>query len=93
MSRKPQTTTTQMVALWSAAVEQKMAGSIAPLLQRLALREGATLSPEQSDALSHTVARALQIAAAKGGGVSAAIEYLGVEAGHAETEPMLPSRR
>jgi hypothetical protein len=93
MSRKPQTTTTQMVALWSAAVEKKMAGSIAPLLKRLALREGASLSTQQADALSHPVARALQIAAAKGGGVSAAIEYLGIEAGQAETEPITPSRR
>ena len=93
MSRKPQTTTTQMVALWSAAVEKKVAASIAPLLHRLMHREGASLSPEQADALSHVVARAFQIAAAKGGGVSAAIDYLGAEAGDAGTEPMTPSRR
>jgi hypothetical protein len=43
--------------------------------------------------LSHVVARALQIAAAKGGGVSAAIDYLGVEAGEDQTEPVTPSRR
>jgi hypothetical protein len=93
MSRKPPTTTTQMVALWSAAVEKKVAGSIAPLLQRLVRREGASLSPPQADTLSHVVARALQIAAAKGGGVSAAIDYLGVEAGEDQTEPVTPSRR
>jgi hypothetical protein len=39
------------------------------------------------------VARALQIAAAKAGGVSAAIEYLDLEAGEAQTEPVTPSRR
>jgi hypothetical protein len=82
-----------MIALWSAAVEKKVAGSIAPLLQRLALREGASLSALQADAFSHVVARALQIAAAKGGGVSAAIDYLGVEAGESQTEPVTPSRR
>ena len=93
MPRKPQTTTTQMVALWSAAVEKKVAGSIAPLLHRLAIREGAHLTTAQTEALSHVVARAFQIAAAKGGGVSAAIEYLGIEAGQVDTEPMTPSRR
>ena len=93
MPRKPPTTTTQMIALWSAAVEKKVAGSIAPLLQRLVLREGGSLSALQADALSHVLARALQIAAAKDGGVSAAIEYLDLEAGEAQTEPMAPSRR
>jgi hypothetical protein len=95
MPRKPQntTTTTQMIALWSAAVEKKMSGSIAPLIQRLALREGAGISAEQADALSHPFARALQIAAAKGGGISAAIDYLTEEAGTAAIEPITPSRR
>ncbi len=96
MPRKPENTTTQMIALWSAAVEQKMAGALAPVLERLALREGVTLSSTQSDALSHPLARALQIAAAKGGGVSAAIDYLSEmagEGGDAGREPITPSRR
>ena len=90
---KPNSTTTQMIALWSAAVEKKMAGSIAPLIQRLAAREGAMVSDQQADALSHPVARALQIAAAKGGGITAAIDFLTEEAGTASTEPITPSRR
>jgi hypothetical protein len=86
-----------MVALWNAAVEQKMAGALAPVLERLAVRHGAALSASQSDALSHILARALQIAAAKGGGVSAAIDYLsqlaGQAGGDAAREPITPSRR
>jgi hypothetical protein len=93
MPRKPENTTTQMVALWSAAVEKKMAGSLAPLLERLALREGVVLSDKQSDALSHLIARALQVAAAKGGGVSAAIDFLAEVAKEPEKEPITPSRR
>ena len=93
MPRKPNSTTTQMIALWSAAVEKKMSGSIAPLIQRLASREGASVSAQQAEALSHPLARALQIAAAKGGGISAAIDYLTEEAASAPIEPMTPSRR
>jgi hypothetical protein len=93
MPRKPENTTTQIIALWSAAVEKKMAGSLAPVLERLALREGVTLSDKQSDALSHLIARALQVAAAKGGGVSAAIDYLSEMAKEPEGEPITPSRR
>jgi len=93
MPRKPETTTTQMIALWSAAVEQKMAGALAPVLERLALREGATLSAKQCDSLSHLIARALQVAAAKGGGVSAAIDFLSEMAKEPEKEPIVPSRR
>lgn len=96
MPKRPENTR-EMIALWSAAVEEKMAGSLAPVLERLMLREGATLSAKQSDALSHILARALQIAAAKGGGVSAAIDYLSEMAGEArgdgEREPIVPSRR
>ena len=93
MPRKPENTTTQIIALWSAAVEKKMAGSLAPVLERLALREGVVLSDKQSDALSHLIARALQVAAAKGGGVSAAIDYLSEMAKEREQEPITPSRR
>lgn len=93
MPRKPENTTTQIIALWSAAVEKKMAGSLAPVLERLALREGVTLSDRQSDALSHLIARALQVAAAKGGGVTAAIDYLSEMAKEREQEPITPSKR
>jgi hypothetical protein len=93
MPRKPNSTTTQMIALWSAAVEKKMSGSIAPLIQRLGAREGVSVTDRQADALSHPLARALQIAAAKGGGISAAIDYLAEEAGDTTIEPMAPSKR
>jgi len=93
MARKPENTTTQMIALWSAEVEKKVAGSLAPVLERLALQEGVVLSDKQSDALSHLVARALQVAAAKGGGVTAAIDYLAEMAKESEKEPITPSRR
>lgn len=93
MARKPENTTTQMIALWSAEVEKKVAGSLTPVLERLALQEGVVLSDKQSDALSHLVARALQVAAAKGGGVTAAIDYLTEMAKESEKEPITPSRR
>ncbi len=93
MPRKPENTTTQMVALWSAAVEKKMAGQLAPVLGRLTAREGVSLSAAQADALSHLVARALQVAAAKGGGVTAAIDYLAEMAQEPEKEPITRSRR
>jgi hypothetical protein len=94
MPRNPQKDTKELVALWSAAVEQKVAGALAPLLAQLASRSGATLSARQAEELSHPLARALQIAAAKGGGPSAAINYLTEEAAAgAEKEPITPSRR
>ncbi len=94
MPRNPQKNTKEMVALWSAAVEEKLAGILAPVLGRLALRSGAALSTQQARDLSHPLARALQIAAARGGGARAAIDYLSETAGEAAGgDPIAPSRR
>ncbi|MGH7628712.1 MAG: hypothetical protein ACREOF_04875 [Gemmatimonadales bacterium] len=93
MPRHPKNTK-EMVAMWSAAVEEKVAAALAPVIARLASRSGVTLSPHQAGELSHPLARALQIAASKGGGPSAAIDYLTEEAAaDADREPMTPSRR
>ncbi len=79
--------------MWSAAVEEKVAAALAPVLERLAFRSGVVLSAKQAGELSHPIARALQIAAAKGGGPSAAIDYLSDAAKEPEKEPITPSRR
>lgn len=79
-------TTREFAARWTAILEEHFAGKLAESLSKLGATppDGPPLTPEQSAALAHHVARALHVAASSAGGVQDAVHYLAQVAAEAE---------
>lgn len=73
----PALNTREFIAKWHSAVEKQLVSELADILPQLTGAPGRSdLSTEQSKALAHHVAYALQVAGSPSGGIQAAVSYL-----------------
>lgn len=73
----PALNTREFIAKWHSAVERQLISELSDILSQLTAAPGRSdLSPEQSTALAHHLAYALQVAASPSGGIQAALSYL-----------------
>jgi hypothetical protein len=84
----PALNTREFIAKWHSAVEQHLVSELANILPQLAAAPGRSdLSIEQSTALAHHMAYALQVAGSSNGNVQAALIYLKQAAGSEDEIP------
>ena len=76
-STYPALNTREFIAKWHSAVEKQLVSELSDILPQLTAAPGRSdLSTEQSAALAHHVAYALQVAGSPDGGIQAALSYL-----------------
>ena len=84
----PALNTREFIAKWHSAVEKQLVSELADILHQLTAATGrSVLSTEQSTALAHHVAYALQVAGSPSGGIQAALSYLKEAAGAVSQVP------